>query len=88
MACGCAVVGSNVGGMPELIGKNEERGRLFESGNVEELASVLTSLIQDRQLREELGAKAAAHAHTNLSIEKAAEITGAMYEELLVGAGR
>lgn len=83
MACGCAVVGSNVGGMPELIGKNEERGRLFESGNVEQLAAALTSLTQNPQLRAELGTKAATHAKNNLSIEKAAETTGAKYEELL-----
>ena len=29
MACGCAVVGSRVGGTPELTGSNEERGLLF-----------------------------------------------------------
>lgn len=88
MACGCAVVGSDVGGMPELIGRNQERGRLFESGNVEELAVVLTSLIQDSQLRAELGEKAATHAKNNLSIEKAAEVTGAKYEELLAKTHR
>ena len=88
MACGCAVVGSKVGGTPELIGKNEERGRLFESGNVEQLADALASLIQNRQLREELAAKAAIHARTNLSIEKAAEVTGGIYEELLAKAAR
>jgi glycosyltransferase involved in cell wall biosynthesis len=84
MACGCAVVGSRVGGTPELIGQNDERGRLFESNNVEQLAKVLASLIQDRRLREDLGAKAALHARTNLSIQKAAEVTGAMYQDMLV----
>src|SRR6185312_10530777 len=31
MACGCAVVGSRVGGTPELTGSSEERGLLFPS---------------------------------------------------------
>ena len=35
MACGCTVIGSRVGGTPELIGTDESRGLMFESGNVE-----------------------------------------------------
>ena len=45
MACGCSVVGSRVGGTPELIGSNDERGFLFKSGDVADLASKLTKLI-------------------------------------------
>jgi glycosyltransferase involved in cell wall biosynthesis len=83
MACGCAVVGSHVGGMPELTGRNEERGLLFPSGNADALAAQLERLITDDVLRHELGKKAAKFAKENLSIEIAAARTGSMYERLL-----
>ena len=83
MACGCAVVGSRVGGTPELTGSNEERGLLFESNNVEDLVRQLTRLITNDGFRHELGNKAAQFAKESLSIEIAAERTGAMYERWL-----
>jgi len=83
MACGCAVVGSRVGGMPELTGNDEDRGLLFASGDAKELAAQLARLIQNAELRRELGSRAAQFARDNLSIQIAAERTGAMYERLL-----
>ncbi len=83
MACGCAVVGSRVGGTPELTGPNEERGLLFTSGNADELAAQLGRLISNPTFRHELGNKAARFAKESLSIEIAAARTGAMYERLL-----
>jgi glycosyltransferase involved in cell wall biosynthesis len=88
MACGCAVVGSRVGGMPELTGSAEERGLLFPSGNADALANQLERLITDDTLRFDLGAKAAKFARENLSIEIAAERTGTMYERLLAKTTR
>jgi YD repeat-containing protein len=82
MACGCCVVGSRVGGTPELIGENE-RGLLFQSGNVEDLAAQLARLIADGDLRRELGARAARFAGERLSIEVAVERTCALWEKLL-----
>lgn len=83
MACGSAVVGSRVGGMPELTGANEERGLLFTSGNAQELAAQLERVVSDTTLRHDLGNKAAKFARESLSIEIAAARTGAMYERLL-----
>lgn len=83
MACGCAVIGSRVGGTPELTGNNEERGLLFPSGDADALAAQLERLVNDDTLRRELGARAAKFARENLSIEIAAERTGAMYERWL-----
>ncbi len=83
MACGCSVVGSRVGGTPELIGANDERGFLFESGNAEDLAAKLTRLITEDGLRRDLASRAAAFVRENLTIEIAAERTAAMYEKLL-----
>jgi len=82
MACGCCVVGSRVGGTPELIGENE-RGRLFEKGSVESLAEVLAKLMADAALRRELGARAARFARECLSLEVAVERTSALWDKLL-----
>lgn len=83
MACGCAVIGSRVGGLPEMTGSNEERGLLFESDNADDLARQLNRLITNDSMRQELGRKAAQFAKENLSIEIAAERMGAMYERWL-----
>ena len=52
------VVGSRVGGTPELIG-DSSRGLLFEPGNSQDLANRLTKLIGDECLRTEFGRRAA-----------------------------
>ena len=70
MACGCCVVGSRVGGTPEMIG-NDERGLLFRSGDASDLAEKLARLIDDAQLRRDLANRAASFARQNLSIEAA-----------------
>ena len=82
MACGCCVVGSRVGGTPELIG-DSTRGLLFEPRNSQDLADRLTQLIEDKCLRGELGRRAAQHARENLSIEIAAKRTADIYDQLL-----
>jgi glycosyltransferase involved in cell wall biosynthesis len=84
MACGCAVVGSRVGGTPELTGRNEERGLLFESGDAKGLATQLTRLISNERLRRDLGGRAAQFAKESLSIQIAAERTAAIYERWLL----
>jgi glycosyltransferase involved in cell wall biosynthesis len=83
MACGCPVVGSRVGGTPELIGSNDERGFLFKSGDAADLAGKLSKLIMDVNLRRNLAILAARFVRENLTIEIAAERTAAIYETLL-----
>jgi len=80
------VVGSRVGGTPELIGENA-RGLLFEKGNSEDLANQLSKLIEDESLRTELGRRAARHARENLSIEIAVNRTADIYDRLLARLG-
>ena len=58
MACGCAVVGSRVGGIPELIA-DESLGRLVAAGEVVQLAAALEKLMNDAGQRETLGHAAA-----------------------------
>ena len=83
MACGCAVIGSQVGGTPELTGAQQERGLLFNRGDADHLARQLSLLIERESLRRELAAKAATFVKENLTIETAARRTAAIYEKLL-----
>ena len=82
MACGCGVVGSRVGGTPELIG-NDERGLLFHSGDAGDLAAKLTTLIENESLRREFGTCAVEFARKNLTIEIAAARMAEIYERAL-----
>ncbi len=82
MACGCAIIGSRVGGTPELIG-DDERGLLFSSGNVEELSERICQLIQNINLRDSLRRNAAQFARTKLNMESNAERNADIYETIL-----
>jgi L-malate glycosyltransferase len=82
MACGCCVVGSRVGGTPEMIG-SDERGLLFRPGDAADLAEKLATLIRHDQLRQELGNRAAAFARKNLSLELATRRMASIYEATL-----
>lgn len=82
MACGCAVVGSRVGGTPELTGENE-RGLLFASGNADDLAEKLSALMTNPDLRHRLSAAAAEFAKNNLSLEKNVQRASDIYNMLL-----
>jgi L-malate glycosyltransferase len=55
MACEKPVVGTNVGGIPELV--NDEVGILVEAQNPVALAEALDKLVGDKQLRDEMGKK-------------------------------
>jgi L-malate glycosyltransferase len=82
MACGCCVVGSRVGGTPELIGENE-RGLLFAKGSSEDLADKLSSLIRNPDLRRSFGFRAAEFAKNQLSMEVNVSRASEIYSMLL-----
>ena len=54
MAQGKAVIGADIGGIPEQI--TGDCGLLFEPGNAADLAAKIELLLDDMELREELGA--------------------------------
>ena len=82
MASGCCVVGSRVGGTPELI-TDRESGLLFTAGDAEELGQRLVELIQDPALRRALGNRAADFAAKQLNMEIAARRTMEIYDDVL-----
>lgn len=64
---GKAVIGSKVGGIPELI-QNEETGLLVEAGNARQLAGALRRLIVSPEERARLGGGARQFADAKLDI--------------------
>lgn len=69
MALGKPVVGSNVGGIPDLI-KDGRNGFLFEVGNSEALAEKLRILLNDRDLAARMGKKGQEFIQGSFSNEK------------------
>lgn len=83
MACGCAVIGSAAGGIPELIDDGRD-GFLFPPGDADQLAGRLSTLITGAELRRRMGSEAAAKARTRFSMEIAAARMERFYESLLL----
>jgi glycosyltransferase involved in cell wall biosynthesis len=86
MACGRAVVASNVGGNPELV-KEGETGLLFKAGDAEDLARQLRALAGQEDLRRRLGANAAAFVRTRFGKDISVERMEAVYRSFLVKRG-
>ena len=53
-ACGTPVIGSNIGGIPELV-KDNQNGLLFEPGNSRQLAERIQFLLDNPQRAVEMG---------------------------------
>jgi len=62
MACGCVVVGSDGGGLPDAIGPG---GVLFERGDVGSCAAQLDRLLQNRALRDTIRSSAISHLESH-----------------------
>ena len=86
MAAGLAVVVTRVGAIPELI-TDHKSGLLVEPRDVESLASALREIIENPQLRADLGAQAHRIAKQDFEVEAAvARLMGEI--EATVAAGR
>jgi glycosyltransferase involved in cell wall biosynthesis len=82
MACGCAVVASDVGGNPELV-SDGITGLLFPAGDAPELASRLERLMVDLDLRARIGAAASESIPQRFPLEASVRRMEEIYEELL-----
>jgi glycosyltransferase involved in cell wall biosynthesis len=78
IACGCVVVGSSGGGLPEAIGPC---GLTFPNGDAAALANILAGLLRDPQAGDDLTRHAAAH----LALHREARV-GAAYAGVLTHA--
>ncbi len=81
MACGCPVVASTEGSLPEVVG---DAGLLVPAGEPGALATALEELLTDPATRLELSVRGRARAR-ELSWERTARETLAVYDAVLAG---
>ncbi len=81
MGIGIPVVGSDVGGITEII-NDEVNGFLFKSQNPEDLAKVLKKLINNRGLRKKVASRAKNWVKENRTWKKSIEIYQKVYRNL------
>lgn len=80
MACGVAVVGSDSGEIPHLIG---DAGQTFPAGDAIALADRLRKLRDDRALRESLVRRGTARVHAHFTQARIADATVEAYRDVL-----
>jgi glycosyltransferase involved in cell wall biosynthesis len=81
MAAGCPVVGTRVGGTPELV-LDRITGMLVERGDVDGLARAVEVLLTDEELRRALGARARGRVEERLRASASLERLLALYDEV------
>jgi N-acetyl-alpha-D-glucosaminyl L-malate synthase BshA len=85
MSCGLCVVGSNIGGLHEVV-QDGETGFLFDPGDVHGMSDVIVRLLGDSERRREIGRKARARAARDFDREKIVGQYVSLYDGLLEGA--
>ena len=83
MALGKPVIGSNIGGIPELIIDGED-GLLFETGNTDDLAEKLNWMIGNPKSSSEMGINARKKIEQVYNPENHYQKVIRLYDELLV----
>lgn len=83
MAAGCAIITTNVGGIPELIEDGAD-GILFSPGDAQALADIISLLLENENIRINLGRKAQQKAREQMDFKAYAGRLGA---ELSTAAG-
>ncbi|MEP7013319.1 MAG: glycosyltransferase family 4 protein [Acidobacteriota bacterium] len=84
IACGCAVIGSSRGGLPEAIGPC---GRTFPNGDAGALAGLLAELLRSADARERLLEGAAEHLAEH-TIDRVARRYLAVFERVATNTSR
>lgn len=87
MAYGKPVVGSRMGGIPELVAE-DETGMLFEAGNVKELQEKLDTLMASAELRRAMGRAARTRVEREYSLDGHNSGLMAIYADVLARAGK
>lgn len=82
MAYGKPVVGSRMGGIPELV-EDGKTGLLYTAGNVNELTVVLDRLMSSSTLRQEMGAAGRLRVTNYFSLDKHNKVLIDIYQFVL-----
>jgi glycosyltransferase involved in cell wall biosynthesis len=86
MACGLPIVGTDVGGIPELV-RDGENGILVPPGDHRSLAEAIQRVADDKELRCSMAVRNRAHAERDLSWDRATDCYVELYDELMAEAG-
>jgi N-acetyl-alpha-D-glucosaminyl L-malate synthase BshA len=84
MSCGVPVVGSRIGGLPEVI-VNEETGFLCEPNDVACMTAIVLGLFRDETLRRQIGSAARERAVSQFNREKIVARYMESYQRLVNG---
>jgi len=87
MACGAPVVACRSGALPEVLGVGGG-GLLVKRDDPESLARGIRALLEDPELRAELGARGRERIDAAYAWPRIAAATAAVYEEVLAERGR
>jgi glycosyltransferase involved in cell wall biosynthesis len=82
MACGRAVIASNVGGTPELI-QHGQNGLLFQRGKVADLQRQIRRFLSEPGLRRKLGDAARRTILERFSIEQSVRRMAEIYQRAI-----
>jgi N-acetyl-alpha-D-glucosaminyl L-malate synthase BshA len=82
MACGVPVVGSDSGGMPEVVA-HAETGYLAPVGDVDRMAGYALTILKDEELARAMGAAGRVRAGALFSAERIVDQYEAVYEKTL-----
>jgi len=80
MSCGTPVIATNIGGNKEVVRDGVE-GILVEPGKPKEIAAAMTRLLDDKALRQRLGASARLRILDQFSLERMTEEYIGAYHE-------
>ncbi len=82
MACGTAVIGANIGGIPEAI-TDKQSGLLFEPNNPGDMVEKIKILIKNAEMRKRLGKEARKVVVERFDVKKCAEEALNILKEML-----
>ncbi len=82
MACGCPVIASAIGSIPEYI-KSYETGLLFTPRDHEDLAQQILTLFSNPILTKKIAIQGKAYAQKHFSVERATDEILKLYQKLL-----
>ncbi len=81
-ASGLPLIGSNVGGIPEIV-INNKTGLTFEEKNYHELSEKISSLIENTKTRKEMGSTASKFTKKNYNTKVQNQLLKNYYEKIL-----
>lgn len=82
MASECAVVSTNICGIPEMI-RQDENGLMIPPNDADEISRAIVRLVEDDDLRKRIGRRARMDVTQTFSWKRSSETTREFYEEVI-----